>query len=184
MNIRRKLGMLVCLAGISLSASAQVNEFEEAYKAFRQQALKEYSDFRDKVNKEYADFMRQAWERHQALPEIPKPKDEPPVPPTPYPKDDQAEPIKDIPKPYEEVVPIPTPEPQPKPVAPIKEQPKPEEAYFNFNFFQTNCKVRLDESHRFALKNCQMNTLANAWEQLAGSEYNNVIRDCLELRIR
>ena len=29
-----------------------------------------------------------------------------------------------------------------------------------------------------------MNTLANAWEQLAGSEYNNVIRDCLELRIR
>ena len=95
MNIRRKLGMLVCLAGISLSASAQVNEFEEAYKAFRQQALKEYSDFRDKVNKEYADFMRQAWERHQALPEIPKPKDEPPVPPTPYPIDDQTKPIKD-----------------------------------------------------------------------------------------
>ena len=184
MNIKRKLGILVCLVGISLTASAQVNEFEEAYKAFRQQVLKEYSDFRDKVNKEYADFMRQAWERHQALTEIPKPKDEPPVPPIPYPKDDQAEPIKDTPKPYEEVIPIPEPEPQPKPVAPIKEQPKPEEAYFKFNFFQTNCKVRLDESHRFALKNCQMNTLANAWEQLAGSEYNNVIRDCLELRIR
>ena len=55
--------MLVCLVGISLSASAQVNEFEEAYKAFRQQALKEYSDFRDKVNKEYADFMRMVEKR-------------------------------------------------------------------------------------------------------------------------
>ena len=107
MNIKRKLGILVYLVGISLTASAQVNEFEEAYKAFRQQALKEYSDFRDKVNKVYADFMRQAWEQHQALPEIPKPKDEPPVPPTPYPIDDQTKPIKDTPKPYEEIVPIP-----------------------------------------------------------------------------
>ena len=76
------------------------------------------------------------------------------------------------------------PEPQPKPVAPIREQSQPEENYFRFTFFQTGCKVRLDESHRFTLKDCQMNTLADAWERLAGSEYNNVIRDCLELRIR
>ena len=184
MDIRRRLGLCMLFGVISMTANAQVNGFEEAYKAFRQQAIQDYENFRDKVNKEYADFMRQAWERYQALPEIPKPKDEPPVPPTPYPKDDKEEPIKDTPQPYEEIIPIVEPEPQPKPVAPIREQPQPEETYFNFAFFQTPCRVRLDESHRFTLKNCQMNTLADAWERLAGSEYNNVIRDCLELRIR
>ena len=102
---------------MSFMANAQVNGFEEAYKAFRQQAIQDYENFRDKVNKEYADFMHQAWERYQALPEIPKPKDEPPVPPTPYPKDDKEEPIKDTPQPYEEIIPIVEPEPQPKPVA-------------------------------------------------------------------
>ena len=182
--MKRVLGICVLCIVVSLTTNAQVNEFEKAYNAFRQQAIKEYEDFREKANKEYADFMRQAWKSYQSLPEIPKPKDEPPVPPTPYPEDDKDEPIKDTPKPYEEVVPITEPEPQPKPVAPIREQPQPEEQYFEFNFFQTECKVRLDERHRFALKDCQMNTLAEAWEYLSGSEYNNVIRDCLELRIR
>lgn len=184
MDIRRRLGLCVLFGIMSLMANAQNNGFEEAYKAFRQQAINDYESFRDKVNKEYAEFMRLAWDRYQALPEIPRPKDEPPVPPTPYPKDDKDEPIKDVPQPYEEVIPVVEPEPQPKPVVPIREQPQPEETFFNFSFFQTSCKVRLDESHRFALKDCQMNTLADAWERLAGSEYNNVIRDCLELRVR
>lgn len=184
MNVKRVLGICVLCVSVSLTTNAQNNEFEKAYNAFRQQAIKEYEDFREKANKEYADFMRQAWKSYQSLPEIPKPKDEPPVPPTPYPMEDKDEPIKDTPKPYEEVVPITEPDPQPKPVAPIREQPQPEEHYFKFNFFQTECKVRLDENHRFALKDCQMNTLADTWEYLSGSEYNNVIRDCLELRIR
>lgn len=184
MDIKRRLGLCVWLAVVSLTIHAQVNSFEEAYKAFRQQTIDSYEDFRSKVNKEYADFMRQVWKSYQVLPEIPKPKDEPPVPPTPYPQEDKDEPIKDTPQPYEEIIPIVEPEPQPKPVAPIREQPQPEEEFFCFSFFQTAFKVRLNESHRFALKDCQMNTLADAWEKLAGSEYNNVIRDCLELRIR
>lgn len=184
MNMKRKWSFCILFAVVLLTANAQNNEFRKAYDEFRRQAIKDYETFRDKANKEYADFMRQAWEQYQALPEIPKPKDEPPVPPTPYPKDDKDEPIKDIPKPYEEIIPIPEPEPQPKPVVPIREQPQPEETYFEFSFFQTPCKVRLDEIHRFSLKDCRINTLADAWEHLSGSGYNNVIRDCLELRIR
>ena len=184
MNRKRILGLCVLFVVGSLTANAQVNEFKEAYNAFRQQAIKEYFDFRNKANKEYTDFMRQAWQSYQALPEIPKPKDESPVPPTPYPDEDKDKPVKDTPKPYEEVVPIAEPQPQPKPVEPIREEPQPAETYFTFSFFQTECKVRLDERHRFTLKDCQVNTLADAWGRLASCEYNNVIRDCLELRIR
>lgn len=184
MDIRKRLEICVFFVVVSLTANGQVDGLRETYKTFRQQAINEYENFRDKVNKEYADFMRLAWKQYQALPKTPKPKDEPPVPPTPYPKDDKSEPIKDTPKPYEEIIPIVEPSPQPKPVAPIQEQLQPEEKYLEFSFFQTVCKVRLAENHRFVLKDCQTNTLADVWERLAGSEYNNVIRDCLELRIR
>ena len=103
MNMKRKWSFCILFAVVSLTANAQNNEFRKAYDEFRRQVIKDYETFRDKANKEYADFMRQAWEQYQALPEIQKPKDEPPVPPTPYPKDDKDEPIKDTPKPYEEI---------------------------------------------------------------------------------
>ena len=137
MDMRRNWGLPILLAIVSLTANAQVNEFEKAYNDFRKQTIKDYADFRDKANKEYADFMRQAWERYHALPEIPKPKDEPPIPPTPYPIEDEVEPIKDTPRPYEEVIVITEPEPQPKPIAPIREQPQPVDKYFDFTFFHT-----------------------------------------------
>ena len=81
--MNRFLGLFVLYVVATLTTNAQVNEFEKAYNAFRQQAIKEYEDFREKANKEYADFMRQAWKSYQSLPEIPKPKDESPVPPAP-----------------------------------------------------------------------------------------------------
>ena len=160
------------------------NSLRERYEQFRQQARQEYDDFRSRANREYADFMRQAWERYQALPEIPKPKDEPPVPPVTYPEEERDKPVEDVPRPIEEVVPVVKPEPQPKPVEPIREEPQSVEQTFAFRFFGTECWVRLDDGHRFALRTCNGNGLAEAWEQLAGSSYNNVIRDCLELRIR
>ena len=42
MDIRRRLGMCILFAVVSLSANGQVNGFEEAYKAFRQQAINDY----------------------------------------------------------------------------------------------------------------------------------------------
>ncbi|MBO5226381.1 MAG: hypothetical protein J6B46_08295 [Parabacteroides sp.] len=184
MNISRSLKIWILFAVGILTANAQNNDFEKVYNAFRQQTIKDYETFRDSVNVEYANFMRQVWKRYQVLPELPKPNEEPPVPPIIYSKEDKNKSIEDSPKPYDEVIPIPEPEPQPTPVTPIREQPQPEETYFKFSFFQTECKVRLNESHRFILNDCSLNTLADTWERLAGTEYNNVIRDCLELRIR
>ena len=170
---------------ISLSVYAQENNaYRERFDKFHQEARQEYSDFRDKANQTYVDFMRQAWVRYQALPEVPKPQDEPPLPPTPYVEDDKDIPIEDKPIPVKDIIPPTEPMPQPKPVVPILEQPQPVEKYFAFQFFQTECRVRLNESHRFTLKGCETDELADAWQRLSESEYDNAIRDCLELRIR
>lgn len=176
--------LLLTLALAATTTEAQEEDLRKQYEAFKQQAIQEYNDFRDRANKAYADFMRQAWEEYRRKPEIPKPKDEPPVPPQVFPEEDKDKPLQDNSQPIEEVVPIPTPEPQPKPVAPVREEPQPQETYYTFNFFRTSCKVRLDDRHRFTLKKCNGNTIASAWEQLSNPVYNNAIRDCLELRIR
>ena len=155
----------------------------ERYDAFRKEARQTYEDFRDKANQAYADFMKQAWESYQALPEIPKPEDEPPLPPVIYEeKEEQEEEV--ILMPQDDILPIPEQTPQPKPIAPIKEKEVPVTDYFAYTFFGTACKVRLSDSHRFVLKSCREDELAAIWQRLSSEEYDNLIRDCLECRIR
>lgn len=167
----------------SVSLSAQT--LREQYEAFRKEARQQYEDFRQKANREYADFMRQAWEAYQALPAIPKPKNEPPQPPVVYVEDEQEEEQKEnTPLPYEEIIHPATPQPQPVPISPIKEQIEPTTEYLHFTFFGTPCQVRLGNEQRFKLVTCEGNALADAWQRMSGNRYNNVLRDCLELRIR
>lgn len=168
------------------SASQQKPKtFEDAYNEFKQQAKAEYENFRDQANREYAEFVRKAWEEYKVMPAIPKPKEKE-VPPVVIDKDKRNKSIEDRPLPIKDEVipPPPTPEPQPVPVAPIKEQPKPMEKNLSFTVYGTEFKVRFNDEQRFTLKSCNNNDVADAWELLSGLDYNNTIRDCLELRIR
>lgn len=159
----------------------------EQYEAFRNSALQTFNDFRDQANQRYVAFIKQAWRNYQALPEIPKPQDEPPLPPIIYEKqEDEKEKLQEeiISLPHQEILPVIEEAPQPKPIAPIKRKETPAEDYFCYTFFGTNCKVRLGETNHFTLKTCNENELATAWQRLASEEYNNLIRDCLEWRSR
>ncbi|MBQ6209095.1 MAG: hypothetical protein IJK42_04920 [Prevotella sp.] len=160
------------------------NTFREEYERFKRQARAEYDDFRDKANRKYAEFVRQAWESHDVLPAIPKPKDEE-RPPVVMPEEDVVKPIEDKPLPIDEVVAPPVPEEQPVPVAPIYEQPIEEEQYVAFTVFGTEMRVRfVSDEERFTLRQCSASAVADAWDQLSSETYNNMVRDCLELRIR
>lgn len=170
--------ILIIVGSHQLSAQT----FREQYDVFRKSTHQEYDVFRDKANQEYVNFIRRAWKQYQALPEIPKPKDEPPLPPVIYAGEDEKN--RDEPYLYEGVVPVVKPAPQPIPIVPIREMPEPITDYFVYSFFNTQCQVRLGEKYRFKLEGCDVNSLADVWQQLSGETYNNVVRDCLELRIR
>lgn len=179
--MKRLISIILSLS--ALVVNAQVDEFRKSYEEFKQQARKEYDDFRDEANRQYAEFMRQAWQQYKTLPAIPKPKDEE-VKPVVMPEEDRDKPIDNKPVVIEDVITPPAPKPQPVPVAPIREQPKPEEKYVTFRFYGTECKVRFNDDERFTLGKCDNTAMASAWERMSGEEYNNTIRDCLELRIR
>ncbi|MBP3511350.1 MAG: hypothetical protein J6K19_04835 [Prevotella sp.] len=173
----------IFLLACSFNVNAQTDEFRKQYDDFKRKAQKEYVDFRNEANKQYAEFMQQAWQQYKTLPAIPKPKDED-VKPVVMPEEDKDKPIDNKPVVIEDVITPPTPKPQPVPIAPIRKQPTPEEKYVAFNFYGTECEVRFNDSEKFKLSGCDGETLAKAWERLSDKEYNNTIRDCLELRIR
>jgi hypothetical protein len=166
------------------------NAFDE-YNKFKQEAKDEYVDFRRQCNEKYAEFLKEAWKSYQAGPIIPKPKDET-VPPVVMPKEDEDKPApKPKPVPIDTVVPPvikEEPKPQPKPVAPIYEQPQPVDNRLQFAFFGIDGRVRIPEQMPTALSavnsDVSGDALSKAWKALSGGGYDNLIRDCLAMRIQ
>lgn len=184
MECRKKLILTFLFSSCSvITSSAQVDEFRKAYDEFRNQAKQEYEDFRKKANEEYAEFVRNAWAEHKTLPAKPKPIEKD-VPPIVIKDEDKKRPIEDTPVVIEEEIDIPDPTPQPKPVSPIKEQEEDGVERLKFALYGTNMSVRLSESKKISLAKVSKREIADAWKKLAADEYNNVIRDCLELRIK
>lgn len=167
---------------VCLSSSAQVDEFQKAYDEFRNHAKQEYEDFRKKANADYAEFVRKAWENHKTLPATPKPIEKD-VPPVVIKDEDKKRPIEDTPVIIDEEIAIPAPTPQPKPISPIKEKDG-EGDRLSFALYGTNMSVRLVPSQKIRLSKLDIREIAKTWEVLSSDNYNNVIRDCLELRIK
>ena len=85
--------------------------------------------------------------------------------------------------PFDVVITPPDPEKQPMPVVPIYEIPQTDEEWFEFTFYGTECKVRLDSRHKFTLSSIDGNALSEQWKKCTPELYDNLIRDCLTLRV-
>lgn len=162
------------------SLYAQNNTFRDLYENFRREAFSEYSSFRNECNKNYAEFLLKSWEWFESLPEISKPVEEE-VPPIIY--EAEPTPIKDNEVIHDEVIVHQEIEkPQPQPVEPIKETPALTPSAFSFNYYNTTLNIRAEQKHRFTLPSIKEKDLSKAWGQLSGSEYDNIVVDCIKLR--
>lgn len=176
--IRKSSIWLIILLNVPCVPFAQ-GTFRDAYNEFKRQAQNNYEDFRRRVNQEYAEWMQQAWEWYGKIEPVAKPKDDM-LPPIIYNKEQEQPKPKPIP--HEEVAPIPEPQPQPKPIAPIRENDG-DYHIASFQFYGTNGDVRLPKGFNFKIKKKNEKGYAKAWEELSSEEYDNLIRDCLVLRM-
>lgn len=172
--------LLGCCVG---NSGAQDSLFRKDYEEFHRKAIDEYSGFRDRINREYADFMAKAWKEFAAQPVIAMPPDEK-TPPQRMPDEDRETAPEDRPVEIDTVLTTPVVRPQPVPPVPIREHEEEEDERFTTTFFGTEMTVRLGERHRPALSDREENTISEEWKRLSGTLYNNVLRDCLELRMR
>lgn len=166
-----------------MAAEAQTNAMRQQYELFRQQAHDDYDDFRDKANRRYAEFLKEAWQSFNALPAIPKPKDEKVLPVVVPDDEKEVTIVESTPVTIETVVEPPVLKAQPVPLAPIRNVPRLVEKYVAFDFYGAECKVRFDDECKFSLDGISRDVMATVWQRLSGDTYNNLIRDCLSLRM-
>lgn len=178
------------------------------YEEFRRQANEQYMEFMRKSWEQFHAFKGDPIPEDEVkpVPPVVMPEDdknreikdeEKPivevVPPTPAPEP-QPEPIVPIEEQTVKENPIVKDEPiDKKPIKdnkptkedPIKKNPiedKPAVVYHSFKYLGTEMKVRLDKSHRFHLASTQEGHVADAWNILCNSKYDNMLYDCLDLR--
>jgi len=60
--------------------------------------------------------------------------------------------------------------------------PQPAKPDFSFLFYNTECKVSLDNALRFSLAEVTEQHIAQAWKNLSGTKYDALINHCLTLR--
>lgn len=178
--MRHLLISLIAFCSV-LSIKAQTGDPKDAYAQFKRQAEAKYSNFRDEANARYAEFMEEAWEWFEAMPAIPRPKDQD-VKPRTLPDEDRDKPVKNKPIRLDTVMSPPRPAPPPRPADPIEEQPVENNFFVECSFYNTPIKVRFPEDDILQLGDCGNKKLRKAWLQLSDSQYDNTIYDCLHLR--
>ena len=200
---------MLSLPGTAQNFRQQFDDFKNKnrkdYESFRREANSQYADFLRNVWEEYSAIAPVPKPKEPVpLPPViyeetvidenikidvpinqtPEPVvDVPPVVP------DENEPVISVQPvtPIEPVVPVVipaiVPEPQPLPVVPIKEQTVPGEKYWAFDFYGSREQVRFPEGNRISLASREGDEIADAWMQLSDGKYDNLVRDCLELRV-
>lgn len=177
--MRRNIVILLLSSTFSF-LNAQTGSFREQYERFQNEAFTSYANFRDECNRNYVEFLLQAWEQFQSLPSIPKPVEKE-VPPVKY--EDDKKPLEDNEVIHEEVViEQEIEQPQPGPIEPIKEKPVINPVSFSFSYYNTVLQIHAGDNHRFTLQSISEKNISKAWEKLCGSEYDNIVVDCLKIR--
>lgn len=178
--------MILTLSVLPLGAQSRREALLE-YQARRREA---YTEFRTNYRKAYADFMRRRWEAFRTESPVPVPErkepDRPVVRQPDLPK--ASTPVR---IPGQEVASVPQGRPAQKPApetpiagtTPAGEAPAVDTGRsFRFTFYGTECSVSLTSTSRIRLASLQENSVADAWERIAGGAYDRAADECLELK--
>ncbi len=165
-------------------------ERQKRFADFNESRQRRFNEFRRLRNEEFAKILRGRWKDFKDEPVIKTPQEDD-VPPVVI-DDDKVSPPSPQPLPYDEVIDVVVPKPQPVPIDPIEELPEEDnkptvhptvaEYKCSFTYFGTPMQVRIDKDDIFSLKGINENGIADAWLELSGDKYVNLIHDCLKLR--
>jgi len=187
-------------------------DLEGEFEKFTEEVNKEYEAFRDQVNQEYAEFMKKGWAAFESTPGTPRPKDEHVAPVVKKRTNEQVQTnsffrkhkkVVAVEKPKDQPTPItrideqgnedapalaPAATPAPSQMT-TNAAPKVADAWTSgtegtvtANIWGTNFTVRFNKKDNFKLSDLSPNALSEAWKKLSSKNYNNLIRDCIDLR--
>jgi len=157
-------------------------QLEDEPMGFRQMVMHEYADFRKQCIEQYIQFVRESWQEYhghpaEALPQIKE------VEPIEY--DSQGNSLEEhaaISLPFDKVIKVEEDGEQPKPMTRIPEVSSLSMSYNSFSFYGTSVRVRVNKSLNFRVMGVDEGKVADALVILGKEDFDNTIRDCLEIR--
>lgn len=184
LNYSFVLAVLLCLCHINNKAEAQTyndykNNIQSEFDKYKSEIDREFNEYRNRINAEFAEYMRQAWPEYKSEPAKPIPDS--PEPPAPIIKNPDTEPSND-PIPFDDVTPAPEPVKPPQPVEPLPEPTIPTKPTFAFTYYGQECRIPLENHHRFTLSAINENKVADSWRILSSDAYLPIISQCLDYR--
>lgn len=151
--------------------------------AFNQNRSNNFNDYRQKLNAEYISKTKEKWKDFNSFRGLVLPdRDTKPVDPIEMSDEDARKDKKDNQLNIGEVVSPIRNNGSPSPIAPVQEIPDSDPQYVSFSYLSTSLQVRKPKGNSFRLSDIDEASVANAWEQLCDTRYNNMIIDCLRLR--
>lgn len=189
MKIHKNL-LIVAFVFVVFSACAQddrptfqdyLNSRQQGFNQYQKQKEEDFNAFRKQANEQFAAKMAEAWKLFDIDPPMEDPKLPDPV--KPFISDNEST-IPSLPvKPSSVIAPLSS-EPQrlqTHPIPSIPEFSKSSDNEFTFAFFNTPCKVRLDNSLKFRLASIDEKNVAAVWRQLSDEAGDVLVADCYRL---
>ena len=188
MKTNKKTILLITLIATAVSLFAQDDRptFEDYTKA-KQQGFAQYkktkedgfNEFRRQANEQFAAKMAEAWALFDMSPAEEEPQlPEPDAPPVK--QDDKPQPDKPV-KPNETIEPIAPDTARPMPIPDVPENIPPAAKWLKFSYYNTPCKVRVDNSLKIRLGSVDEKSVAQAWLQLSGKASDVLVADFARL---
>ena len=152
--------------------------------AFNRNRASNFNDYRQKLNAEYVSKTREKWKDFNAFRGLTLPdRDAKPVSPINMSDEEAQRDKQDNRLDINGVVSPIRNHGNPSPIAPVQEVPDNNPQYVNFSYLGTSLQVRKPQGGGgFSLSGTSENAVADAWERLCDSRYNNLIIDCIKLR--
>ena len=151
--------------------------------AFNQNRAGNFNDYRQKLNAEYVSKTREKWKDFNSFRGLTLPdRDAKPVSPISMSDEDARRDKQDNRLNIDGVVSPIHNNGNPSPIAPVQEVPDNNPQYLTFSYLSTSLQVRKPQGGSVRLSGTSENAVADAWERLCDSRYNNMIIDCVKLR--
>lgn len=149
---------------------------------FNQGRAHNFNDGRVSLNSQFERIARSKWDEYFTNKPVPQPEDNvKPVKPIRMSEDDAKKDHKGRQLDFGNVTQPVKNDTRPNPIAPVQEVPETAPNYMNFKYLGTALKVRAPKS-TLRLAGINEDAIADGWKVLSGSEYNNMLADCMKLR--
>ena len=151
--------------------------------AFNQNRANNFNDYRQKLNAEYVSKTREKWKDFNSFRGLTLPdRDAKPVSPINMSDEDARRDKQDRNIGFDGVVNPIKDNRRAQPIAPVQEVPEDNPQHLTFSYLGTSLQVRKPQGGRVSLSGTDENSVADAWNKLCESRFNNMIIDCVKLR--